>query len=150
MKKYDNTMSLAKFLSIYKGLQGKDLKKLSHTDVKYLFPDLKRCSDEMLDKDRDSFYQGNIVLVDDGQSRYPVPYLTPDYVEHQEEIFELKEEVKYDYYSMSIGELKQVLDNKFSTHNQKHLAKRQLIERGAVLKRKYNRCMEKRKKFEEE
>jgi len=156
MKEKCNSISLAKFLSRYKSLYGKDLKKLTHDDVKVLFPDLKRCSFDTLKEDPCLLYIGEVSLVSDGHKT--IPYYNPVNEifdeEYMEFVYDNQEESHhtqyYDYTSMSIYQLKQLLHDKFSSCRQRHLAKKELIDRGAILKRKYNRTLEKRKKFEEE
>ena len=48
--KYSNEITLAKFLTRYLGIVGEDVKKISHDDVRYLFPEVKRSSFSYIEK----------------------------------------------------------------------------------------------------
>ena len=152
MKKEQNEISLAKFIARYELLVGEDLKKITHEDAKILFPDLKRTTFELIRKNPELLYNGQVVLVNDG--RKTIPYFVPREKDLDDEAseFEFIDEEKkptkreyVDYTSMSVYELKQFLHEKFSTCQQRTLAKRELLSRGVVHKKKYVRCKEKNK-----
>ena len=158
MKNSFNEISLAKFIARYELIGGACLTKITHEDVKMLFPELKRCSFESIDKDPSLVYLGKVALVNDG--RKTIPYYIPldkDLDKDVVEIDEFCESEKpkkvsrsYDYASMSIYELKCLLKEKFAPCKQRILIKKELESRGAILKRKYQRCKEKNRKYEGE
>ena len=149
----ENNISISKFLSRYLGFEGKCMSKVTHEEIKILFPYLKRSSFDEIKKNPRLIYSGEVVLVND--TRNTIPYYVPKVLdEEREQIEYLREEVKkrgvdysrHDYCNMSIFELKQLLERKFnSTRNQKG-ARKELNKRGELLKRKYKR----NKIFEEE
>ena len=72
--KYE-TITLSKFLSRTLGLQGSDLKRITHLDAKTLFPDLKRSTFEHVEKCPEEILTGKIMMVSDGKTI--VPYYVP-------------------------------------------------------------------------
>lgn len=151
----NNTISLSKFLSRYGNLKGDVLNKITHDDVKILFPQFKRTTFEFIRNNQELLHKGEAFLVDDGNR--VIPYKVPILSRTQEKYIEvireedkpiIKEEIDYDYVSMSIYELKQLLDRKFNSVNVRRLAQRELNKRGLV-KKKYNRNEFKRKLMEE-
>lgn len=152
-KKYGN-ISLAKFLSRFESLSGKDLKKVTHEDVKVLFPNLKRSTFESIKRNPKLIYTNQVVLVSDG--RKVVPYYVPNEQICEEETEFVREEVEqrkiddtvYDYTSMSIYELRCLLERKFNSYRNQVCARRELDKRGVVLHKKYKRSEEKRKGLE--
>ena len=153
--KYE-TITLSKFLSRTLGLEGSDLKRITHLDVKELFPSLKRSTFEHVEKCPEELLTGKIMMVSDGKSVIPyyVPTLKTEFEVHEVNIeFDEVEEVtdkEYDYASMSIYELKQLLNRKFNTFKNSREARRELEKRGVVLTKKYNRNEFKRMKEDEE
>lgn len=155
MEKYENEISLAKFLTRYVLLVGEDLKKLTHEDVKVIFPDLKRCTFEMIRQNPLLVYNGNVLLVNDGHKT--IPYYVPkimdlsddytDFVmdEDEKENFKCK---SYDYASMSNYELKLLLRNKFNSYKNRKNARKELEDRGIVMQKKHKK--EKRYRYKED
>ena len=140
-----NTISLAKFLSRYLLIAGKDLKKLTHEDVKYLFPQLKRTTFKKVEQDPTLLLSGKVLLVSDGYSI--IPYYVPEVLEMDSgcadfvmcEVEEYHEEEYYDFMSMTNYELKKLLENKLNSRKNRMRAKRELEDRGIIMKRKYKR-----------
>lgn len=140
-----NTISLSKFLARFVNLDGVDLSKVTHEQVKELFPYLKRSSFDYVDKHPEDVCTGKIVMVRD--QYHTIPYYVPEYDMSIEEpmAFEMEFEEaperpeEYDYASMTVYELKQLLNTKFNTYKQSREARRELERRGVVLTRKYNR-----------
>ena len=136
-------ISLAKFLSRYVLLSGVDLKKLTHEDVKVLFPDIRRCSIEKIRENPSLIYSREVILVYDG--RHHIPYYPPEVLSSEitqveldvvEEDKGLDNNVNYDYTSMSNYELKCVLKNKFNSYKNKRKAKYELENRGIILEKR--------------
>jgi hypothetical protein len=148
-----NEINLAKFLSRYCNLTGKDLSKIKHDDVKVLFPTLKRASfDEIYDNPY-LLATGEALLVNDGTKVIPY-YVPPVSEEEPEDAKEFKMEgkkkevvnyKKYDYTQMSIYELRCLLRKKFNSYFTQKKARCELQDRGVILSKKYCRCEEKRK-----
>lgn len=152
--KYE-TITLSKFLSRTLGLEGSDLKRITHLDAKTLFPDLKRSTFEHVEKCPEEILTGKIMMVSDGKTI--VPYYVPT-LKTEFEIQEVKieydevEEIvdkKYDYADMTIYELKQLLNRKFNSYKNSREARKELEKRGIVLTKKYNRNEVKRMKEDE-
>ena len=147
-----NVISLAKFLSRYLNLTGKDLTKLKHEDVLYFFPELERTSFKYVRKHPVLLYVGQIVLVNDG--RKTIPYKVPTLsVEDCQEIHNVSfvedekddNDIDYNYIEMNNYSLRCLLRKKFNTALVRRCAKKELQKRGICLKKKYKRCEEKEK-----
>lgn len=153
--KYE-TITLSKFLSRTLGLDGVDLKRITHLDAKELFPDLKRSTFDHVEKFPEELLTGKIMMVNDGKTVIPyyVPTLKTDFEVQEVKIdFDEVEEVadkEYDYANMSVYELKQLLNRKFNTYKNSREARKELEKRGVVLTKKYNRNEVKRMKEDEE
>lgn len=153
--KYE-TITLSKFLSRTLGLEGKDLKRITHLDVKELFPNLKRSTFKHVERCPEELKTGKIIMVSDGKSIVPyyVPRLKTRFEEQRVKIeFDEVEEIvdkEYDYASMTIYELKQLLNRKFNTYKNSREARKELEKRGVVLTKKYNRNEVKKIKEDEE
>ena len=141
-----NKITLSKFLSRYAFLQGCDLTKVTHEEVKKLFPNIKRSSFEEIENNPDLIYDGNVVLVSDGKKT--IPYYVPKIEEKEIEYMDFnREEIKeegpddtvYDYSSMSIYELRCLLERKFNSYRNQCCARNELNKRGIVLRKKYDR-----------
>ena len=146
-----NEISLSKFLARYCNLTGKDLSRLTHTDVSILFPALRRverrefetCYDdeELMDFDDsldeckeyetldDLVISGRAMLVNDG--RRVVPYYVPEINrETLEEPMELNMEV---------------VDTTIHVDNARHdYTKMNIYELRNMLRRKFNSGMNQR------
>ena len=141
----ENEISLAKFLVRYEFITNSSLNKITHEDVKVLFPNLKRCSFDSVRKNPYLVMSGQVVLVNDG--RKTIPYYTPIIEDLNQEIYtidmqeaeEYAERSYYDFNSMSNYELKTVLENKQNARKNRMKAKQELEERGLILKKKYKR-----------
>ena len=139
MKEY-KSITLSKFLSRYMAVDGKALTKVSHTDVKTLFPSIQRTSFEYAEKYQEDIMMGRILMVFDGKTT--IPYIVP-----KEEITDSrttmphkerkKEKVHhYDYSRMKIYELKQLLNARFNTYKVSRNARQELESRGVLVKKK--------------
>ena len=132
-------ITLSKFLSRYLMMSGDGLKKLSHKDIKVLFPNIKRCSFE----DAKILYlEGKAVYVTDGKNI--VPYIVPKQeLENSEytQIYSAKQKQKNkrskNYTDMSIDELLCLLNTKFNKQSTSRKAREELEDRGYTLKRTY-------------
>ena len=139
-----NTISLAKFISKYLGVEGSGIKKLSHEDAKHLFPNLKRSSFSFVEKHPFELESGNVILVTDGKKI--IPYFTPNLIRKEtdeELVIELDKKkennIVNDYANMKIYELKKLLNVKFNGRSISRQARRELEDRGVILNKKYNR-----------
>ena len=139
MKEY-KSITLSKFLSRYMAVDGKALTKVSHTDVKTLFPSIQRTSFEYAEKHQEDIMMGIIRMVFDGKTT--IPDIVP-----KEEITDSrttmphkerkKEKVHhYDYSRMKIYELKQLLNARFNTYKVSRNARQELESRGVLVKKK--------------
>ena len=155
MKNCEKVMSLSKFLSRYVCMQGDNLKRITHEEVKYLFPYLKRASFALIEENRELLYMGKITLVNDGKKT--IPYFTPelefsdieynDLERQEEEPFQVDDN-HYDYSRLSEYELRQLLRRKFSSYRNQINARRELSQRGIAITKKYNRASYKNVKDE--
>jgi len=161
------SISLSKFLSRYANVYGADLKRMTHDEVKVLFPELRRASNNPLKTKNDvlSFIKthkeelilGKVVLVSDGRTMYPyyTPELTDDmeeemYVDREEtKDFEIDDEV-YDYSNLSEYELRELLRRKYNSYRNQTCARRELQSRGIAITKKYRRNDFKKNNYEEE
>ena len=153
MKEY-KSVTLSKFLSRFLAVDGMALTKLSHADVRVLFPMLKRASFEYVEKHPEDVMCGKILMVSDGKKT--IPYIVPDskisvikrtYMPEIEVVVKEKK-ITYDYTSMKVYELKKLLNARFSTYKVSRSARNELENRGELVKRKYKR--NKRIELEEE
>ena len=141
-----NAINLSKFLSRYMHVEGSDLTKVTHQDVKVLFPNITRCSFDVIEDNPNLIYEGVVVLVNDGKTTIPyyVPYVEVDdndYLEfnrEEDDTLEIDDTV-YDYEDMSVYELRCLLRRKFNSFRNQSCARKELNKRGIVLKKKYNR-----------
>ena len=151
MKNNVKVISLAKFLNKYVSLCGEDLKKLTHEDVQILFPYFKRSSFDKIYNNQTLVSSGKVVLVNDGKKTIPyyapqTLYLDDDYTEFfLDKIEEVPQLISYDYTEMSNYELKKILKEKFSTYKEKKNARRELEDRGVVMRKEMKRKREKEK-----
>lgn len=153
MKEY-KSVTLSKFLSRFLAVDGMALTKLSHTDVKMLFPMLKRASFEYVEKHPEDVMCGKILMVSDGKKT--IPYIVPDSkisVMKRTNMPEVEVVVKEkkttcDYASMRVYELKMLLNLRFNTYRVSRGARNELENRGVLLKKKYKRV--KKVELEEE
>lgn len=146
-----NVISLSKFLARFGSLKGESLNHITHDEVKILFPQFKRTTFEFARTNKELVSTGKILMVDDGNKI--IPYFLPkldmentfllDVLREEDEIREI-DYGNYDYASMSIYELKKLLDKKFNSNSNSRCAKKELENRG-VIKKKYDR-----KKFKKE
>ena len=141
----ENEISIYKFLYTYLFITNKDLYKITHEDVKILFPYLKRCSFDDVKKNPHLIKDRKVVFVNDG--RKTIPYYVPeieDYFQEKNTIGMVKDEEYversyYDFENMSNYELKETLENKNNARKNRMKAKQELEERGLILKKKYKR-----------
>ena len=95
----NNCIDLNTFLMCYCGVWNDVLlvNKVTHSDIKFLFPDLKKVSFDFVLKNLKDVYTGNIILVKDSNNNV-VPYINPKL----EDIFDI--EVNYERYDTNIEE----------------------------------------------
>ena len=67
----ENEISIYKFLYTYLFITNKDLYKITHEDVKILFPYLKRCSFDDVKKNPHLIKDRKVVFVNDGRKTIP-------------------------------------------------------------------------------
>ena len=158
-----NDISLAKFLSRYASLKGRNLKKLTHDDVKILFPQLQRCSFDDLKEHPEYVYNNIVMFVNDG--KHTIPYFVkkikkdeedletieevegPEIIEDIEELEIIREEVApiqvddsdYDFSKLTNYELRCLLPRRTNSLRNQSGAKRELNRRGIVLHKDYDR-----------
>ena len=140
MKEY-KSITLSKFLSRYMAVDGKALTKVSHADVKILFPSIQRTSFEYAEKHQEDIMMGRILIVFDGKTT--IPYIVPkeDEITDSRTTMPHKESKKekrhhYDYSRMKIYELKQLLNARFNTYKVSRNARQELESRGVLVKKK--------------
>ena len=131
-------ISLRKFLMLYLNITYDRKYKITHRDVKVLFPDLKRASLDDIRKDPYLLITKKIVLVNDG--RNVVPYIKPMILDEEMELTDIDIEVEhrrsYDFDNMTKNELKALFYENNCSKRDKYKAKRELADRGVELKRK--------------
>lgn len=145
-----NEINMSKFLSRYCNLIGNNLSKITHEDVRVLFPKIKRASFEEVSQNPKLLAIGKVVYVNDGKN--VIPYYTPnvdfDILDEPTPVNKKEEKrvinKKKDYAKMSIYELRCILRRKFNSCSCQRKARCELEKRGIVLSKKYNRCEEKR------
>ena len=153
MKEY-KSVTLSKFLSRFLMVDGMALTKVTHADVKMLFPMLKRASLEYVEKHPEEVMMGRILMVSDGKK--VIPYIVPDVrkieidMTMMPELIEEKRTGKRetDYTKMRVYELKKLLNLRFNTYKVSRSARNELENRGILLKKKYKRV--KKVELEEE
>ena len=74
----DRSISISKFLRVYYGIinTSDPRNRISHSDVKVLFPNIKRTGFEWLLKNKGEFYSGNVIPVVDSYGNL-APYINP-------------------------------------------------------------------------
>ncbi len=74
----NNSISIKKFLIVYCGVPPHIIidKKISHSDVKKLIPDIKRIGNDAVKDDKKKIYVGDIVVVKDSYGNL-APYVIP-------------------------------------------------------------------------
>lgn len=153
MKEY-KSVTLSKFLSRFLMIDGMALTKVTHADVKMLFPTLKRASFEYVEKHPEEVMMGNILMVSDGKK--VIPYIVPNKKEIELDVTRMPEFVEEkhkskretDYTKMRVYELKRLLNLRFNTYKVSRSARNELENRGVLLKKKYKRV--KKVELEEE
>lgn len=148
-------ITISKFISRYFPYEGKELLNVTHEEIKQIYPFVERSSFEYIEEHPEELYQGKVILVTDGKK--VIPYKNPqiefgefDYTELQREEDE-KRRVDYgrhDYSNMSVYELHKLLERRFNSSKNQRKARKELEDRGAIRKKKYNR--KEFKKIEEE
>ena len=143
----DEIISLSKFLSRYVNVCGVNLKKITHDEVKALFPFIKRSSFDEIKKHKELLITGKVLLVSDG--RKTIPYYTPilDYEKDSESLYLEREEVPklelndahYDYSKLSEFELRELLVRKYNSFRNQVNARHELEHRGISITKKYKR-----------
>lgn len=153
MKEY-KSVTLSKFLSRFLMVDGMALTKVTHADVKMLFPMLKRASFEYVEKHPEEVMMGRILMVSDGKT--VIPYIVPDVRKIEIDMTMMPELIKEkrtgkretDYTKMRVYELKKLLNLRFNTYKVSRSARNELENRGILLKKKYKRV--KKVELEEE
>ena len=100
----NNCISLKSFLISYCGICYSSLlnENISHEDIKYLLPDLKRSSYEYILKNVKDVYTGKIILVKDSYGHI-IPYLKPEIKEYYENNEIEKDDVKEETFEKAIN-----------------------------------------------
>ena len=138
-----DSISLAKFLSRYANVCGENLKKITHEEVKILFPELRSTTFKELrssmrknnveDNINELFLSGKVMLVNDGHKT--IPYYTPVLSEDMtDEVYLNREECEgivvddndYDYTRMSERELRRLLRRRFNSERNQRGARSEL------------------------
>jgi hypothetical protein len=143
----DEIISLSKFLSRYVNVCGVNLKKITHEEVKALFPFLRRSTFEAVKKHKELLLTGKVVLVTDGKKT--IPYYTPvlDYEKESEALYLEREEAPdivlddthYDYSKLSEYKLRALLVRKYNSFRNQCNARHELEHRGIARTKKYKR-----------
>ena len=157
------SISLSKYLSRFANVGGRQLNKLTHSDVQELFPNLRVIPlDELSrmlrsfneDNDRSDIFTGRIILVDDGKSllAYYGDIIDSingeiNYVYGQNNAIEINDTIP-DCASLNEYSLRQLLRRKFNSSVVQYVARKELKKRGIPVTRKYKR--DNRKYFLEE
>lgn len=146
------SMSLSKFLSRYVNVRGSALNKVTHSDVRILFPDLQtmplteiKHSSKPDEDNTKLVYSGDIVLVTDG--REIVAYVAPELkcVEEDEMNFygkKAEQKINNDIGNcadLNEYELRLLLRRKFNSLTVQSAARRELRSRGVAITKKYKR-----------
>ena len=149
---YYKSITLSKFLARYLNFGGEELRKLTHADVKELFPQIERCSYDIIDKNPELLAKGYVMMVTDGRNTIPYKVPSLDYlkgetleINRKTEPPILIKECKYNYSKMSVYELKCLLTRKFNASKNRRDAKKELEDRGVVLSKKYVRQRDNKK-----
>ena len=80
--KKENSISLIKFLNVYYGIN-KVNSNIKHSDVKILFPYIKRTSHKITNKNLEKYYDGEIIYVHDITGNC-IPYINPKLIFEEE------------------------------------------------------------------
>ena len=90
----DNKVSMTYFLRVIVGLNHPAIngKNLTHNDVAFLFPTLKRTSFEYTLLHPESLYMGDVVIVEDTKGRM-IPYINPHIILDKEEDYYFSDEM---------------------------------------------------------
>ena len=86
----DQSISLRKFLMFYCGIDNRDLlsHKITHKDIKFLLPNLKRVSFDFVLDNIKEIYIGSVIIVKDSNGNC-APYINPkinEYIDNDIEI----------------------------------------------------------------
>jgi len=160
-KYYDMTLTISKFMSNYYNIKSKELNKLTHEDLKEIFPELIGVS--FSDITDESVFTGEVLLVVDSDNII-LGYLNPflkDYEEHYE-TYEKNSDVHIlfgiDDEIVSIGEIDEEILNRLSLYelrelrraakkSKKHKAQRLVQTELYFRKENHNTKHEKQEKF---
>lgn len=112
-----NSITLKKFLILYCGIKSESLgeRKISHEEIKILFPYIKRTSFDVISKNKKCLYSGEIIVVTDSYGKM-IPYVKPIIKE------ENTLEFNVDVYTQRIEE--SVIKENLSPYELKMLSKR--------------------------
>lgn len=131
-------ISLVKFLNLYLGITNDVLSKMTHSDIKILLPNLKRCSYEYAYDNSALVLRGEIIIVSDAKGII-VPYFKPSEETKLEEITVFAEKTKevdkhevLEYSEMNNYELKCLLNPSKNGYAVAKKAKQELKNRGEM------------------
>lgn len=138
----NSVISLEKFLKMYLGISNRNLSKLTHKDVKEIFPFLKRTSFDYANENLSEIGSGDIILVKDSKNNI-VPYIKPEFVieDINEVNIEVKDKNSKTYHidnitDLSNYELKKLTSTRNSTYKVARQVKKELKQRGIVKTKK--------------
>ena len=147
------SISLVKFLSLYLGITNEALSSMTHSDIKILLPDLKRCSYEYTYGNSALVLRGEIIIVSDAKGII-VPYYKPKEAMKLNEITIFAEKVKkvdrqedLDYNEMTDYELKCLLNTSKNGYAVAKKAKEELSSRGVLLNKQKVKRREKNSNY---
>ena len=137
-----NSITLTKFLTIFYGVSGDVIhnKKISHKDIKYMMPYVKRASFEEVRKNMYKLYTGEIVSVVDSFGQV-VPYIAPEFA-----LLDDEEIQKQDISEYRDNKIKELLTKENLTRFELVLIGRYYKERNRLCDYRINQRMIKAKK----
>ena len=136
------SIDLISFLSNYYGIVNNSLKlnKLTHIDVKILFPNIKRTSFEKVNNNIASIYKGDIIMVYDAKGKI-LPYINPhlqisENLEKQD-IYEDDELINIDYIDLDSLSKDELLTLRKKLKKNKQYKEEKKVEKAIVRKKDY-------------
>ena len=132
------SISLVKFLNLYLGITNEVLSKMTHSDIKILLPNLKRCSYEYAYDNCNLILKGEIIIVSDAKGII-VPYFKPseemrlnETIVFAERVEEVNKQEVLDYNQLNNYELKCLLNTSKNGYSVAKRAKEELKNRGVM------------------
>jgi len=149
----DMLITMPEFLYNYLGIEDINIFKITHEDIKILFPKVKRSSFEKIEKDYTSIYNGDVILVKDKKGK-TLPYYNPlryldiefdDMEMIKKPVLDKEENRKVDIESLTNYELKKeyIKDKKQHKYALCRVLKKEITERGIKSSGKKRKMIEK-------